>query len=74
MTTLAAKYGPAPSVSADVAAGRLEAYARVSQAALEGRDGPLRAPALLLTDGQLAALFAPRQLATYLSSRFLISS
>ena len=44
-------------------AARLEAYARVTRAALEARDGPLRAPVLHLTDEQLSGLFAPRQLA-----------
>ncbi len=63
MTTLATKYGPVDSVTASAAAGQLQAYARIARAALEGRDGALRAPVLLLTDEQLAALFAPRQLA-----------
>jgi hypothetical protein len=65
MATLATKHGPAEGkeLTADAAAGRLEAYARVAQAALEARGGPLRAPVLLLSDEQLRGLFAPRQLA-----------
>jgi hypothetical protein len=65
MATLATKYGPAEGggVTADAAAGRLEAYARAAQAALEARDGPLPALVLLLSDEQLGGLFAPRQLA-----------
>lgn len=68
MTTLATKYG-APARDGDplaaglLAEGRLEAYARVTRAALEARDGPLLAPVLRLGDEQLGGLFAPRQLA-----------
>lgn len=68
MATLATKYGPSAKEGGDgaagrIAAGRLEAYARVSRAALEARDGPLVAPVLRLSDDQLGGLFAPRQLA-----------
>jgi hypothetical protein len=64
MMTLAGKYGPPPFPEMDRAAaeGRLEAYMRIVQAALEGRDGPLQAPALHLSDAQLVALFSPQQL------------
>lgn len=63
MATLAGKYGPGSEVSAEDAARRLEAYARVARAALEARGGPLRAPAQRLSDEQLAALFSRQQLA-----------
>ena len=62
MTSLATKYGPVNSVAAAAAAGQLESYARIARAALEGRDGAIHAPILLLTNEQLVALFAPRQL------------
>jgi hypothetical protein len=48
----------AEALTAEAAATRLEAYERVSHAAA----GPARAPVLYLSDEQLAALFAPRQL------------
>ena len=65
-TTLATKYGPADArraVTAAAAAGMLDAYTRIAQAALEARGGPLYAPVLSLSDEQLSGLFAPRQLA-----------
>ena len=68
MATLATKYGPPAGERADssnaglFAAGRLEAYARITRAALEMRDGPLLAPVLRLSDEQTGGLFAPQQL------------
>ena len=58
--SLPGKYGPAgePPLTAAVAAARLEAYERVTRATA----GAVRAPVLHLSDEQLAALFAPRQL------------
>jgi hypothetical protein len=69
LATLVTKYGPTELATAEAAAGQLEAYARITRAALEARDGPLRAPVLLLSDEQLAGLFAPRQLAALIKRR-----
>jgi len=57
---LPGKYGPADGepLTASAAAARLGAYERVTRAAA----GPARAPILYLSDEELAALFAPRQL------------
>ena len=63
MPTLAGKYGPAAVPPPGAAAMRLKAYARASQAWAELQGGPLVAPALRLSGEQLAALFAPQQLA-----------
>ena len=50
--------GPSPAT----AAARLEAYERVARVALAGKEGVAHAPVFYLSDEQLAALFAPRQL------------
>ena len=47
----------------DEAAARLGAYERVARAAC----GPARAPVTLLADGELAALFSPRQVETLIA-------
>lgn len=57
MTTLAPKFG----LTAPVLQTSFEAYARIVQAAIEGHDGALYAPAFRLNAGQLTGLFAPRQ-------------
>jgi hypothetical protein len=44
------------------AATQLAAYERAARAVQAGKEGPLRPPITLLSDEQLAALFAPRQL------------
>jgi hypothetical protein len=55
--------GPcAGPLTADDAAARLDAYGRACRAALVGRGETPQPPVLLLSDEQLAALFAPRQL------------
>jgi len=51
-----------PLPSAIDASARLEAYERVSRAALVRGHGSKDAPVLQLSDEQLTALFAPRQL------------
>lgn len=61
MTTLVGKCGPTgrPGRPADKAATQLEAYERVTRAV---HTRSLRAPAFWLSEEQLSALFAPRQL------------
>ena len=64
MATLEGKYGPTSTVKETEAVSKLEAYMRINQASLEGRGKNSSAPILSLSDGQLTALFAPRQLTT----------
>jgi hypothetical protein len=52
---------PAPTVA--TATTQLDAYVRALRAAnLVGKNGPVLAPVLHVSDAQLAALFAPKQL------------
>ncbi len=56
------KSGGVPAGDLEMAAARLDAYGRAVRASLVHREGPSRPPVLRLSDEQLAALFAPRQL------------
>jgi hypothetical protein len=65
MATLASKYGPDPAAEppgAERAAAQLESYERAARSSLSHKEGPAAAPVMQLSDEQLAALFAPRQL------------
>ena len=50
------------------AAARLEAYERVTRAALLGRHGRIMPPVLQLSSDQLAALYSPQQLANLVTA------
>lgn len=50
------------------AAARLEAYERVTRAALLGQHGRVVPPVLQLSDDQLAALYSPQQLANLVTA------
>lgn len=63
--TLQRKIGPRdrPVPTVVTATAQLNAYVRVTRAAtIVGQGGALQAPALHISDEQLAALFTPKQL------------